>query len=115
MDSTYWSVLEDMISTHGFNIDRPKGSRHPKYHQVIYPLDYGFINNTASMDGGGIDIFVGEQQPATIRGIVCTIDRLKKDSEIKVIYGCTDADVSTIMNFLHTEDMMRAIYVPRDK
>jgi len=106
-------MLDALIRSHGFTIDRPKGSMHPTYNQVIYPIDYGFINNTASMDGGGIDIFLGKKQPRSVIGIICTIDRVKNDSEIKVIYGCSDTEIDTIMNFLNHGDMMRGIFVPR--
>ena len=38
-------------------IDRPLGSKHPKY-DFIYPVNYGFIPNTVSGDGEELDCYV---------------------------------------------------------
>ena len=38
-------------------IDRPLGSKHPKYN-YIYPVNYGYIPNTVSGDGEELDCYV---------------------------------------------------------
>ena len=38
-------------------IDRPKGSKHPKY-GYEYPINYGFVPNTRSGDGEELDVYV---------------------------------------------------------
>ncbi len=38
-------------------IDRPQGSKHPK-HGYIYPVNYGYIENTQSADGEELDAYV---------------------------------------------------------
>ena len=38
-------------------IDRPLGSKHPKY-DFIYPINYGYIPNTISGDGEELDCYV---------------------------------------------------------
>ena len=38
-------------------IDRPIGSKHPKY-DYIYPINYGYIPNTISGDGEEIDCYI---------------------------------------------------------
>ena len=38
-------------------IDRPLGSKHPKYN-YIYPINYGFIPNTISGDGEELDAYI---------------------------------------------------------
>ena len=38
-------------------IDRPIGSRHPKY-DYIYPVNYGYVPNTISGDGEELDCYV---------------------------------------------------------
>ena len=42
-------------------VDRPLGSRHPKYRDIIYPINYGFVSNVIAPDG--------EEQDAYILGI----------------------------------------------
>ena len=38
-------------------IDRPLGSKHPKYN-YIYPINYGYIPNTISGDGDKLDCYI---------------------------------------------------------
>lgn len=57
-------------------IDRPKGTVHPKYLDLIYKADYGYLKNTLSMDGAGIDVWVGSGKKE-IDAIICTVDLMK--------------------------------------
>src|SRR5687767_9487517 len=58
-DISFWEFMEQLLITNSIIIDRSKGSSHPRYPNVIYPLDYGYLKNTTSSDGGGIDVWVG--------------------------------------------------------
>ncbi len=66
-------------------IDRPIGSRHP-LHEFLYPVNYGYIENTISGDGEEIDAYVlGETLPVeTFEGIVIGIVKRLNDSEDKL-------------------------------
>ena len=89
--SEFWNFIDELIFTSKIVIDRPKGSRHPKYPDVIYPLDYGYLENTMAMDGGGIDVWKGSNGEY-VDAIICTVDLTKRDSEIKILIGCTEEE-----------------------
>ena len=112
-DVLFWDYLDKLVQKNEIIIDRPKGTRHPKYNKMIYPVDYGFIKNTKSMDNGGIDIFVGSDKTKDIDSIICVIDLLKNDSEIKILKGCTKDEKLEIYNFLNNSEFMKAIFVKR--
>ena len=59
MNREFWQMLEAMAASCELVIDRPKGSRHPRYPQVVYELEYGYLKGTCSMDGDGIDVWLG--------------------------------------------------------
>lgn len=71
-------------------IDRPLGSKHPKYN-FIYPLNYGYIPNTISGDHEEIDAYViGEFTPlGKYEGYVVAIINRKNDIEDKLVV-CRD-------------------------
>ena len=110
----FFKKLDDLIRENEIVIDRPKGSAHPRFSDLIYPIDYGYINGTKSQDGQGIDVFRGDDPSLGVIGIVCTLDRLKKDSEIKVLYNCTEDNISTILTTLN-HGPMSGILVRRDQ
>ena len=39
-------------------IDRPLGSRHPMHEDIIYPINYGFIEGVIAPDGEAQDAYV---------------------------------------------------------
>ena len=70
-------------------IDRPMGSTHPRYPGSRYPVDYGFLAGTTSMDAGGVDIWVGSLGEKRVVGALCTVDLLKRDTELKIMIDCS--------------------------
>lgn len=109
---TYWTELEELVKKHGFTIDRPKDSAHPRYPDYIYPLDYGFIPNTKSADGDELDAWHGSLESNEVTGIAVTLDPVKGDSEVKVLIGCNDDDKKQILA-AHNRGDMTAIIVDR--
>jgi len=109
IDSQFWQTMMELAESGIIVLDRPRGSAHPRYPDMIYPLDYGYLENPSAADGGGIDVWIGSTGEKTLTGILCTFDRLKRDAEIKLIIGCTAMDVETIQGFNHD---MATLYIP---
>jgi len=64
------------------------------------------------MDGGGIDIWRGAAGNY-IDAIVCTVDLLKKDSEIKILIGCNEDEKQLILVMHNDSEYMKGIIVRR--
>lgn len=111
-DESFWQELSQLILSNPIIIDRPKGKPHPHYSHMIYPFDYGYLENTSAGDGDGIDVWIGTLKQKVLTGILCTFDTFKHDAEIKILIGCTDEDVQTIREF---NDKMRTLYIPNPK
>lgn len=108
-DTSFWQTLSELAATNPIMIDRPKATAHPRWPDMIYPLDYGYLENTSAGDGDGIDVWIGSLESKTLTGILCTFDTLKRDAEIKLLIGCTHEDVQTIRNF---NNAMRTLFIP---
>ena len=112
-DNDFWSAIDKLVSDNKIIIDRPKGTAHPKYNNIIYNVDYGYLENTKSMDNGGIDIYVGSMQEKRVDSIICTIDLLKGHCEIKILFGCADSEKQTIYNTINSTANMKGILINR--
>lgn len=100
-DADFWSSLDRLVAEHALVLDRPRGSAHPRYPEVRYPLDYGYLAGTTAGDGAGIDVWVGSLPAPTITAVVCSLDARKGDAELKLLVGCTPAEARLIRAFHH--------------
>lgn len=114
-DEEFWQAIDKLAANSELVIDRPKGSHHPRYPEIEYQVDYGYLKDTTSMDGGGIDVWRGTGEAQVIDAIICTVDLKKKDSEIKLLIGCTEKEKEIIYNFHNDNQFMKGIMVSRNK
>ena len=113
MEAQFWSALDRLLADSAVVIDRPKNSAHPRFPDMIYPVDYGYLQNTASMDGGGIDIWRGSAEQGRIDAVICTVDLMKRDSEIKLLLGCTEEEKEIILGFHNDSEYMKGVMIRR--
>lgn len=114
-DKDFWKAADALASSGKIEIDRPKGSAHPRFSNIIYPLDYGYIENTTSMDGAGIDVWRGSLPENKVNAIICTVDLMKKDSEIKLLIGCTEEEMQTVYKFHNNSELMKGLLIRREE
>lgn len=87
---------------------------HVKWKGIIMKnVDYGYLKNTTSMDNAGIDVWVGSDSSQTIDAIMCTVDLLKRDSEIKILIGCTEAEKELVFQTHNESQYMKGILIRR--
>lgn len=110
----FWQQLDALAAASTLVIDRPKGSRHPRYPELIYPYDYGYLEDTLAPDGGGIDCWIGSLPEKTIGAVICAVDLEKRDAEIKLLLGCTPAEAQQILAS-HNHGTQAGILIERHK
>ena len=108
----FWNALDELVNTSEIVIDRPKGSAHPRFSDFIYRVDYGYLKNTASMDGAGIDVWVGSGGKK-IDAVMCIVDLMKRDSEIKILIGCTEEEKMEVYRTHNETRFMKGILIRR--
>ena len=108
----FWNALDELVSNSEIVIDRPRGSAHPRFPNFIYKVDYGYLKDTASMDGAGIDVWVGSGEKK-IDAIMCIVDLRKKDSEIKILVGCTEEEKLEVYKTHNETQYMKGVLIRR--
>ena len=108
----FWNALDELVNKSEIVIDRPKGSAHPKYPDFIYRVDYGYLRDTSSMDGAGIDVWVGSGDKK-IDAIMSIVDLKKRDSEIKIMIGCTEEEKTEVYQTHNETQYMKGILIRR--
>lgn len=113
-NNDFWKALDELVKQSKIIIDRPKGTAHPKFPDFIYKVDYGYLENTSSMDGAGIDVWIGTKENKSIDAVMCIVDLMKKDSEIKILIGCTKEEKEIIYKTHNETQYMKGILIERE-
>lgn len=111
-DPEFWVFLDRLVAEHTLVLDRPRGSAHPRFPALIYPLDYGYLENTTTVDGGGIDVWRGSLPEASLNAVMLTVDLFKNDAELKLLLGCTAEEERLLLDFSN-DFAMRAMILHR--
>lgn len=111
-NNDFWRALDSLVNNSEIVIDRPKGTAHPKYPDFIYKVDYGYLKNTSSVDGAGIDVWIGSGEKK-IDAIMCIVDLMKRDSEIKILIGCTEEEKQIVYQTHNETEYMKGILIRR--
>ena len=99
-----WHWWERLLSERGIVIDRPQGSAHPRFPDMVYPLAYGYIPGTVGGDGAEVDIFVGSGDTGLAAALI-TYDPGKDDVELKLQWNATPAEEELAHAFLERHRM----------
>ena len=108
----FWKAVDELVNNSDIIIDRPKGSAHPRFPDFIYRVNYGYLENTSSMDGSGIDVRVGSGDKKA-DAIMCIVDLMKRDSEIKILIGCTEEEKMEVYRTHNETQYMKGILIRR--
>lgn len=105
LEQDFWEYLDQLIAQSEIIIDRPRGSTHPEIHELVYPLDYGYLDQTHTADGGGIDLWLGSQPKRQLDSVALTVDLFKRDAEIKLLLGCTEDEKRIVLELMNSYQM----------
>src|SRR2546426_7702431 len=112
--SRFWELADHLVATSQIVIDRPRGSAHPRVPEVVYPLDYGYLEGTSGGDGEGIDVWRGSLPDARVTGAIMTVDLRKRDAEVKLLVGCTPAETDLALA-THSQEQQAALLMRRQE
>lgn len=109
----FWQKLDSLYFSSSVVIERPKNSVHPRFEDMIYPVDYGYLTETKASDGSEIDVFFGSSSAKKINSIAVSTDILKRDCEVKLLIGCTAEEEQEVMHMLNVTENQKAILIRR--
>ena len=89
-------------------VDRPVGSCHPKYKDIVYPINYGYVEGIFAPDGEEQDVYIlGTDKPLErFEGKVIAIYHRTDDIEDKWIVSIDDKEYSDneILKKIHFQE-----------
>lgn len=109
----FWQKLDSIYFASSIVITQPQGSTHSTFTNLVYPVEYGYLNDTLSQDELGIAIYKGKGSAYSVEAILVAADILKKDIEVKLLVGCNEEEVEMILRFVNQTEFQKTILVRR--
>ncbi|TCP21129.1 hypothetical protein [Rhodovulum adriaticum] len=109
----FWPFADAFVAGVKLVIDRPRGSAHPRFPQITYPLDYGYLDGTRAIDGDGVDVWRGSLGAGRVTGVVASLDLTKRDGELKLLLDCTAAEMDLINDFHNQAEWVAGVLITR--
>ncbi|HET6569618.1 MAG TPA: hypothetical protein VFG50_16755 [Rhodothermales bacterium] len=108
-----WEAWEAIIDAHGITTERARRTVHPTLPEIIYPIDYGYVNDTLGPDGVEVDVFVGTGNTKLV-ALIMTDDHRRADREVKLLYDCTPEEIYLVNGFINYDpSLMQGVLAMR--
>lgn len=104
----FWQKIDSLSLSTNLVINQVKGSRHPQYLNMVYPVDYGYLADVET-----IKVYKGSDKRLTVDAVMIVADILKRDLEVKLLWGCTAEEELEILRFINQTDYQKGILVRR--
>ncbi|TCP62213.1 inorganic pyrophosphatase [Rhodovulum bhavnagarense] len=109
----FWPFADAFVAGARLVIDRPRGSTHPRFAQITYPLDYGYLEGTRAIDGDGVDVWRGSLGAGQVTGVLASLDLTKRDGELKLLLDCTADELARIDAFHNQAEWVAGVLIRR--
>ena len=104
----FWQKIDSLVLSTHVVISQEQGTHHPKYLNMVYPVNYGYLADTDE-----IKVFKGSLKKSSIDAVMIVGDILKRDLEVKLLLGCTPEEELEILRFINQTDYQKGILVRR--
>lgn len=111
-NALFWQKVDTLYLSSDFVVTQKKASFHPKYPNLQYPCDYGYLKTLGDEKEDLITCFIGTAKKEVNAIIVCA-DILKKDLESKVLIGVSQDEEEAILQFLNQTEFQKSVIIRR--
>ena len=109
----FWQKVDTLFLSSSVKLTRKKGDVHPVYKNLVYPTDYGHVTDTKSVTDEGVSVYAGSGNRNKITALVIAADTLAKELDVKMLIGCTEAEVDDVLRFLNQTDLQKTVLIRR--
>lgn len=109
----FWQKIDTLVLSLEYEKKRSVGDKHPEYHNLIYPLEYGYLIDQDTQTGVVTKMFKGTDPSKRVDAIIVCVDILQKGFDIKLLLGCSEQEKLTCLEFLNQTPFQKTILVNR--
>jgi len=111
----FWQKLDALYLSGDFKVTYKKGSKHPKYKDLVFPCDYGHVETLSSDTQETIKVMKGDLQDYKVGAVVVCANLLDKDVTIVLLIGMDEKKEEEVLAFLNQNDWQKTVIFRRGK
>lgn len=111
-NALFWQKVDTLVLSSTFNLKYPEGSHHHFYSNLVYPVDYGVLKDSLNGNNQEINVYQGSDGNR-VNGLIVSADILARDCVVKLLIGCTEEQIQSILTFLNQTEFQKTIYCAR--
>lgn len=109
----FWQKVDTLFLSNDVKVTKKKGDVHDTFRNLVYPLDYGRIEDLASVSGKGVGVYLGSGNRHQVTALAVAADILAKELDVKILAGCTEEEVSQVLHYLNQTDFQKTVLIRR--
>ena len=108
----FWQKVDAAYMSGDYKTIYKKGTVHPHYPDLVFPCDYGHVDN--GVDDTSLRIFRGTKNKKVEAVVVCA-NLLEKELTAIILVGVNEEEEEEILKFLNSNDFQKTIIIRRGK
>lgn len=109
----FWQKLDAIYLSGDFKTIYKKGTRHPRYEDLVFPCDYGHVETIVGESQETLRVLKGDGNK--INAIVLRADVIEKAVEVIAIVGLEEEETLYKMLEVLNDDTQKTILIRRGK
>lgn len=113
-NALFWQKVDTLIMSNNVNITKHAGDSHDSIPGLIYPVDFGYVQDTTGTGNRMIEAYQGSaNNQKLVEAMIVSCNILDKDIEVKLLINCDEEEISKIVKFLNSTDFQKALLIRR--
>ncbi len=108
----FWQKVDALYLSGDFKLLYAKGSRHPKYNNLVFPCDYGHVSTFDTDDDAFMRVF-RSTHGRQIKAIVVCANLLDREITTNVLVGLNSEEEGEVLSFLNQNDFQKTVIIHR--
>lgn len=109
----FWQKVDAAYLSGDFKVKYKKGSKHPTYSGLKFPVDYGHVS--ASDDNKSIIKAFKSNNGDRVDAVVICANLIEKDLSAIALIGLNEDETLKVLQFLNSTDLQKAVIIKRGK
>lgn len=109
----FWQKVDTLFLSGDIHQTKKKGESHDTFKNMIYPVDYGRLEDITGSGEKGVSVYLGSGSRHQVTGLVIAADILAKELDVKILAGCTDEETDEVLHFLNQTDFQKTVFINR--